>query len=204
MAINCEQLGYWYLRLNGFLTTANFVIHPRAGSEQGTDIDVMGVRFPHRRELVLNPLADAEVFASDCPQFVFAEVKSGRCALNGPWTRPERENMQNALAAIGAVPEAQSEEAATFLYTHGEARVCGLWFRLICLGAERDVELAARYPVVPQILWNEVEGFIFDRFRENQRRKVAHAQWDDVGKALWDAATRARDLAEFRGRIPGL
>ncbi len=44
--IKYEQLGYWYLRLNGFLTIPNFVVHPDVGHNQETDVDILGVRFP--------------------------------------------------------------------------------------------------------------------------------------------------------------
>ena len=48
--VSSEALGYWFLRPNGFLTIPNFAVHPDAGSQQGTDVDVLGVRFPYRRE----------------------------------------------------------------------------------------------------------------------------------------------------------
>lgn len=196
--MNPEHLGYWYFRLNGFLTTANFVIHPRRGTQQGTDVDVMGVRFPFRQELVINALRDDHVFDSDVPQVIFAEIKTGRCALNGPWTTPARENMQNALAAVGAVPGSEIDSVAEALYESGEARTHGLWFRLICVGSERDEALASTLPAVPQILWREVEAFIFNRFKENIRRKIAHPQWDAAGQRLWEAAMNARDIDAFR------
>ena len=50
MDIHPEKLAYWYLRLNGFLTIPNFVVHPDNGSNQKTDIDILGVRFPYRAE----------------------------------------------------------------------------------------------------------------------------------------------------------
>jgi hypothetical protein len=201
MAIKYEQLGYWYFRLNGFLTTANFVVHPRHGDAQGTDIDVLGVRFPYRQELVVDPLEDAEVFRADTPQIVLAEIKTGRCALNGPWTTPVRQNMENALMAVGAVTEAEVEPIARDLYSTGESRARGFWFRLICVGAEPDVDIAGRYPAVPQIMWSDVEDFIYTRFNENARRKIAHHQWDEAGQLLWNAAMRAGDLEEFRALI---
>ena len=201
MAITPEQLGYWYFRLNGFLTTANFVVHPRRGNAQGTDIDVLGVRFPYRQELVVDPLQDADVFRSDTPQIVLAEIKSGRCALNGPWTTPARQNMENALMAVGAIPQVEAEAVARDLYSTGESRAREFWFRLVCVGAEADADIATRYPAVPQILWLDVEDFIYTRFKENVRRKIAHPQWDAAGRFLWDSAMRAEDLEAFRSRI---
>jgi hypothetical protein len=51
-SMNPEQLAYWYFRLNGFVTTVTFGVHPEEGSEQRTDVDVLGVRSPHRAELL--------------------------------------------------------------------------------------------------------------------------------------------------------
>jgi hypothetical protein len=91
-----EDLAYWYLRLNGFLTIPNFVVHPDIGAEQRTDVDVLGVRFPHRRELLLRPMADDKPFVDvrDRAYLVLAEVKRGQCRRNGPWTDADSENMQ--------------------------------------------------------------------------------------------------------------
>ena len=58
MRIRSEDLGYWYFRLNGCLTTTNFVVHPEEGQEQRTDVDVLAARFPYRAELLLNPMED--------------------------------------------------------------------------------------------------------------------------------------------------
>ena len=77
MQITAEQLAYWYLRLNGFLTVQNFIVHPDSGSEQRTDADVLGVRFPYRAELKPKPMIDDEPFThiKDKPFIAIAEVK---------------------------------------------------------------------------------------------------------------------------------
>jgi hypothetical protein len=103
--------------------------------------------------------------------------------------------------AVGAIPPADVEPVARDLYSTGESRAGGFWFRLVCVGAEPDVDIAARYPAVPQIVWSEVEDFIYSRFKENVRRKIAHPQWDEAGQLLWDSAMRADDVDAFRRRI---
>jgi hypothetical protein len=55
VGIKTEKLVYWYLRLNGFLTIENFVVHPDQSREQRTDVDIIGVRFPFRAELLKKP-----------------------------------------------------------------------------------------------------------------------------------------------------
>ena len=50
-----DAVAEWFLRLNGFFTVVNFVIHPIEPNEaslQRTDADVVGVRFPYRQEIV--------------------------------------------------------------------------------------------------------------------------------------------------------
>jgi hypothetical protein len=56
--IRDSDLAYWYLRLNGFLTIPNFVLHPETGGSQRTEVDVIGVRFPHRSELSVASFQD--------------------------------------------------------------------------------------------------------------------------------------------------
>ena len=75
-AINPEHLAYWYFRLNGFMTTVNFVVHPDEGCEQRTEVDLLGVRFPHRAELLSQPMPDDTPFIQETkrPYVVIAEV----------------------------------------------------------------------------------------------------------------------------------
>lgn len=53
-----ERLASWYFRLNGFLTTENFIVHPDSGADQRTDADILAVRFAHRAENRLRPMVD--------------------------------------------------------------------------------------------------------------------------------------------------
>src|SRR5258708_7807056 len=94
LRIRAEQLGYWYLRLNGFLTITNFIVHPDQGRNQETDVDLLAVRFPYRAEL--RRMEDDEFFTRirDKAYIAFTEVKASLCTLNGPWTNRDRQNMQ--------------------------------------------------------------------------------------------------------------
>lgn len=162
-----EHVAYWFFRLNGCLTTTNFVVHSGSRSQE-TDADILAVRFPHRRELAETGTAmqDHGLFHnSTMIDVVIAEVKaSGPCRLNGPWTNPEKGNLQRLLCAVGALTESQMGEAAQHLYNryrYEDAGAC-LRVRLLALGATRNPDL----PSDVQITWDEVLGFIYDRFRE--------------------------------------
>lgn len=46
-----EELAYWYLRLNGFFTINNFVLHHNREGRT-SDADILAVRFPYVYEEV--------------------------------------------------------------------------------------------------------------------------------------------------------
>lgn len=203
MKITAEQLAYWYLRLNGFLTIRNFIVHPDTGSEQRTDADILGVRFPHRAELQTNPMVDDEPFVQfkDRPYIIIAEVKSKTCNLNGPWTDPNKENLQRVLRAIGVFPEDQVETAAKSIYASGVFSHTEYRFTLACLGETANPDIDNKFPDVPQILWNTVLSFIYNRFIKYRDQKVSHGQWDEAGANLWDRAIKSRSLETFKASV---
>lgn len=203
MDIRSEQLAYWYLRLNGFLTIANFVVHPDRGLNQETDVDLLGVRFPYRHENLYRPMRDDNHFerVKDKPLIILAEVKTGRCGLNGPWTNPKRQNMLRVLRAIGAFTEADSNVVAQGLYDEG-LFVSELYrVSLLCLGGEQNPEIAQRYPNISQILWPDILQFIHRRFRDYRLEKRSHSQWDPQGQDLWKAAERFDEETEFKRNV---
>jgi len=203
ITITSEQLGYWYLRLNGFLTIPNFVVHPDTGGGQRTDVDILGVRFPHRAELLLNSMADDKPFTDirDKPYIIIAEVKRGECNLNGPWVRPGQRNMQRVLRAVGAFRKSEVEKVAQDVYKTGVFQNESYYLSLCCFGGRSNSEIQKEYPHVPQKLWDEVLRFMFDRFRQYRRQKASHGQWDKAGTDLWNCAERSGDVDEFKRNV---
>lgn len=203
MKFKSEQLAYWYLRLNGFLTIQNFIVHPDKGVEQRTDADIIGVRFPYRAELQQVRMRDDELFAKvkDKPFVVIAEVKRNICDLNGPWTEPQKENLQRVLRALGMFPSHEIETAAREIYTSGTYFATRYQISLICFGKSRNNKLAERFQNVPQVLWDQVLGFIYIRFRTYKTQKASHGQWDKAGQRLWEAVWQNNTMDEFRKAI---
>jgi len=203
MQITAEQLAYWYLRLNGFLTIQNFIVHPDTGSGQRTDADILGVRFPYRAELKPNPMVDDEPFVQfkDRPYIIIAEVKRSMCSLNGPWTEPEKENLQRVLRAIGAFPKDQVEAVAKHIYTSGVFSDTAYHLTLACFGVATNPEIAKNFPDIQQILWDKVLTFIYNRFRKYRVQKASHGQWDEAGRALWDCVMRNPSLEAFKAAV---
>ena len=199
MPLASEDLAYWYLRLNGFLTIPNFIVHPDTGAQQRTDVDVLGVRFPYRAELLLRPMVDDKPFVDvrDRAYLVFAEVKRGQCCLNGPWTDSDSENMQRVLRAIGALRDVEIGAAAASLYNTGTFSNEVYHVSLFCFGERASLEVRQHYPAVPQKLWPEVLGFIFQRFTGYRDQKASHPQWDQTGTRLFELAVEARTVDQF-------
>jgi hypothetical protein len=223
MPIPTERLAYWFFRVNGFLTIENFVVHREEGGSQGTDADLLGVRFPHRQELRLDddrfmrdyPHFDA-VYAGPDPKPLLAlvEVKADECALNGPWTQPRRGNMQRVLRAAGLLAgEEEVARAAARLYDnpggdnrgHNAYDGPSCYVRMYAVGDRVPRGFALRHPNVVTLTWRQILAFLHRRFRDYQRQKADHKQWDDVGRALWDAALARESVDDFvadvRGRL---
>jgi len=204
MEISSEHLAYWFLRLNGFMTTYNFVVHPEQADGNGnfpqqTDVDVMGVRFPHRQENRRRPMADHQSFQADeTIQLVLAETKSGHCQLNRAWREPHRENMQKVLSAAGVVPPGQLDVVAASLYDTGRWTNGVVSVRWVAFGGSHSRDLAHRFPAVPQFTWVEdVLPFIYTRFCDYKAEKRMHGQWNTDGRGLFYTAIYAESCDAF-------
>lgn len=192
LRIDPERVAYWYLRLNGFLQIENFIVHPRTTGGQRTDADLIGVRFPFRAErLYDNPddlMADdtgALRLSSGKIDVVIAEIKAGRCALNGPWTNPTGHNIQRVLAAIGCLASEHIEEASEALYRDAlYDSLAHLRIRLVLIGREPDTTLPGTYAGVTQVTWHDALTFIWGRFDRYSRQKAQTQQWDMTGRTL--------------------
>lgn len=192
-----EALAYWFFRLNGCMTIVNFLVHHERGSRDGTEVDILAVRFPFRQELALScrAMVDHSLFGSDsCIEIVIAEVKKGRCALNGPWTDPKKQNMHRILYAIGAIPAAQVPAVAQALYKEGSYSDDQYRIRLFAIGEREDRNLASQ---VAQLTWQEISVFVFDRLRSYAWEKAEHDRWDDAGKDLYEEAQRHESKEAF-------
>ena len=199
-----EGLAYWYLRLNGFLTIENFILHPELGDDESgarTDADVVGVRFSHRNE---QGMEDADIFRDlKLPILVIAEVtSSGKCKLNGPWTKPERENVDRLLRALGLLATEDVPLASTDLYKSGRAEVGGFILQLVAIGMEVDEDLKRRFDVL-QVTWEQALSFIHDRFLRYREMKKDHGTWRPDGQMLWAISERKKSnfVDEYMTRL---
>lgn len=192
-----EEVGYWYLRLNGFLTTANFIVHPdEPGGHQLTDIDALGVRFPYRAEMLREPMQDDEIITvENKPLIIICEIKTGSCRINNSLRNAD--NINRILRAIGVFPEEQTQNIAQAIRNRGSYDSDQYRVSVLCLGDEDNPDLARQMPELIQVNWTRVLSFMYRRFERYRNRKAEHDQWDGIGHLLWNAAAQIRDEEDF-------
>lgn len=188
MKFSPERLAYWYLRLNGYMTTENFIIHPDTGTNQRTDADLLGVRFPNREELLNYPMTDDTnlIISSKKIDVIIVEVKTTRCALNGPWTSSERGNMERAIKAIGCIKEREIKDACSCLYSKCLWENKDISLRLIAIGEDKSHDITINPD--QQITWKHIIEFFTTRFNDYSNQKKDLNQWPDDGKKLQELA----------------
>lgn len=203
MQIKTDNLAYWFFRLNGFLSIVNFVVHTERKGITGTDADILGVRFPYRAELFERPMPDYREFTkvTSRPYIAIAEVTRGHCKLNGPWTSPEKRNIQRVLRAIGVLPLEDVDFVAEKLYEQGCYKDSKIYLSIICIGETSSPDVNNRYPLVPQIVWSDIKSFIYQRFRSYRNVKTWHQHWDENGHNLWNLFESTRDEQSFTSNI---
>ena len=189
-----EELATLYFRLNGYFTLPNFVLHGRGS--QRTEADVLAVRFPFSKEFESPDSQDGQmvddsklILNNGKIDLVIAEVKHDICCLNGPWTDPDKKNMEYILLRLG--PESFSENLKqlngvsktlyrdSFYESPGDG---GYLVRLVCIGSDHNSELSSK---VRQILWPHVAQFIACRFKGHKDYKRDHDQWDNFTNKIW-------------------
>jgi hypothetical protein len=193
-----EELATWYLRLNGFLTISNFILHPSCGGSQRTDADVIGVRFPFRREFEGDHDDVARLGCSSTkPTLLIAEVKTTDLSLNEAWQNPDKGNINKVLTDLGLFKSKRSiDVAAKRLYESG--RHDGEYYcSLLLIGNVNVGKIPTQYSAVPTVLWKDAIGFIHTRFRMHRREKAQHDQWDTLGQELYQFAIDHESLADF-------
>lgn len=200
---NNEKVAYWFFRLNGCLTIENFIIHQEKrgqGGSQRTDADLLAVRFPYRAELAyeVERMIDHPVFdIGEKIDFIIAEIKTGICRLNGPWTDPERSNMQRVLLATGWYPRDMVDTVAKEVYVHQYFTDERSQIRLFAIGKEKNQYLPTS---VVQLTWEEILLFIYDRFNRYLWQKSSHQQWDNVGRTMY-SLSRSRPEDVFLNKM---
>ncbi len=185
-----EEVAAFYLRLNGFFTIPNFAIHHDSVRDfLRTDADVVGVRFPFSMEHSDGErMKDDPVIvglAAGKKLFVLVEIKSGDCAINGPWTKEGSRavNLAYVIKRMGITDASQSTAIAAslardFTWEDDDTKVVHL-----CVGLRPDRSVRAR-----QILFKDVAVFFRRRFSSHPLKLPGDVGslrlWGDFGYEL--------------------
>jgi hypothetical protein len=205
MPSKSEQLAYWFFRLNGFLTITNLVIHTEE-YRQGTEIDVIGIRFPFRKELRHQTLEGHEDFMKDYDAFdigktllMIADAKRGPSDFNEAWKKVE--NIIRILNFVGIVDIAEDHKKYIEpLYSTGKYEGDNLCIRFCLIGRQKYRE-SQLFPEALKITWEEIIDFIYDRFDKYEREKRSHHQWDESGHLLWKLFEVSKNNKELFSKL---
>jgi len=192
-----EKLANWYFRLNGFFTIPNFVVHPEIGRGQRTDIDVLGVRFPNRKEIFKMEDHNTPICSSELISIVLAEVKLDVCRINQAWRSRDKGNYERVLRAIGLFKEAGVNAVANQLYENGHYSDKSCQVSLVCIGKRTNHNIRRKYNKILQLTWEEILRFIYGRSSEFRNQKSSHGQWEEIAKELWDCSIYSKNENEF-------
>jgi hypothetical protein len=146
---NAVALVQAYLRMNGYLTVAEYPIletHGAGEFQMATDIDILAFRFPRairqiigaggkKRQAVLS-IPDPILGVPDAaPDMIIGEVKEGRAHLNKTMRNPSV--IAAALARFGCCNPAHAERLAQNLLSSGRAETAeGHAVRIVVFASE--------------------------------------------------------------------
>jgi hypothetical protein len=145
---------------------------------------------------------DPAIIGSNSKIMIYhVEVKAGTCNLNGPWWEPHRQNMQRVVRAVGAFPLTDTDVIAEALYERGAYEGQEARMSLMCMGKHENRERRRQFPDVPQITWNHILGFIYNRFRDYRGQKRDNSQWPSYGRRLFSISKKCKSGEEFAAHI---
>ena len=191
-----EDVANWYFRLNGFFCLPAYIVHKDWRAEHPrTEADIIAVRFSQTKECIANKrLKDDKIILDACRSngqfknlFALVEVKSGKCQINGPWSRPEEKNIQIAIKRMGFAGDDQIDPIAKSLYEDLRWEDENFIVQYFCIGKYIDEVLQSEKNKLVQITFNEIASFFYARF-QNFPQKIPicpeKLQWPGFGKAF--------------------
>jgi hypothetical protein len=190
-----EKILYWYLRLNGFYTFVNFIVHNERGEDVQTEIDVAGVRFPERKENLARPMKD-EIEDTSKIIFVIADATTGDCKINDSWQKADV--IKSVLTSLGVVRDSHRDldTIVSNICNKGFYALPDRYFSFLSVGKNKDT-LPEKYKNVYQYTWDEILKFIHNRFKNYSREKANHGQWNETGQFLWDEFKKVSDVHQY-------
>jgi hypothetical protein len=194
-----EEVATWYFRSNGFFMIPSYVIHKDYRAETPrTEADIIGVRFRHSAEYIGNRVMKDDPVILNASKvkgvmknlFALVEVKSGLCAINGPWSNPSEKNINRALGRMGIFEKGQIESVSDALYSNYRWEDTQNVIQYFCIGNETDPALENRGSII-QITYRNIADFLYLRFlnfpEKIPTRLAVDLQWPRFGHdfAYW-------------------
>ncbi|MDK2977465.1 MAG: hypothetical protein PWP52_179 [Bacteroidales bacterium] len=191
MDINTEKLAYWYFRLNGFLGNDSYIIHRQLqSSDHATDIDYIGVRFMHRKELFENNdnwMKDDEnskLFQYYPKGKIFiclAEIKKSTPKINKTWTDESKNTLIQLLLSVGCISHKKIQKVVFSLQKKGFCNIYKNYITFIAIGDFNESSIVP-YEKIPIISWKEILNFIYYRFKDYKIEKSNLKEWSNFGE----------------------
>lgn len=224
--IRAEEVAEWYFRLNGFFLIRGFIVHPDKARDKGalTEADLLGIRlrhsaerywkFEHNKNKSSNMPDDTlliDINKNSCKHLaVMVEVKSGLCAINGPWTHDSgldnksQSNMGRALMRMGHIPPGEIKDGASEMHQHLRYESEKFVTQYIAIGKHINPDLQGRYPHLIQITFGNIGSFLYTRFINFPNKRPLDRNislWDGFGGEFceWfqdESAYRRREVRE--------
>ncbi|MFW5895516.1 MAG: hypothetical protein ACOCT9_02110 [archaeon] len=214
MEISSERLAYWYFRLNGFLGLENFIVHEGLNtSDSATEIDLLGIRFMHRRELYEHSshkwMKDDLELLNFCPKdkifIVFAEVKEGSPRINPSWFNDSR-SMLKLLHALGCISGRKKviDKISRKIQKYGYCNIHRYHISFAVVGNSKNRDNVP-FIKIPVISWSQVLDFIYNRFNRYRIVKTNLGEWKEElqGKELRNSVTNSGSLDDFKSKMRG-
>ena len=192
-----EDVVSWYFRLNGFLSTAGFVIHDDEPGGQITEADLLGVRFSHTVESLMGiKMTDDRWMQQLCDHdqilFVIVEVKASHCSVNRKWTERSHGAMERTIRRLGFAAPEEVKAIAVSMYDRLRWKCDRYILQFVSVGSSRNHEARKRYPDLVQLTWDDIAAFLWERFSAFGRVKGAPGQWPRFGRAYARAVLRGQ------------
>lgn len=176
--ISLGDIVYWFFRLNGCFTIQNFIVHSEGSAVPKTEVDLLAVRFPDRKEL---DMRDHPIFLTQKIQLFIVEEKNSKRSFNHPTKR----NFDEILRRVGFVNDEEAEKIKECLNANGKWEDDKRYIELILVTKNKNhINDIGRH----LSLKDDILPFIYHRFRQYHEQKKQHKEWPKSGILLFELA----------------
>jgi hypothetical protein len=215
MRISTEKLAYWYFRLNGFLGNNNFIIHKKLGQpEHATEVDYLGVRFVHRKELYdhrskdwMKDDCESELFKNFNPNkrrayICLAEVKEGKARINRSQAK-DPEVLRQLFLSLGCIAGRNISGIVRRLQKYGFCNTYLYHISFVAIEGNSVTGEYHKFPKIPVITRDGMLQFIYDRFKNYDIEKTCTSEWRDFEEIIEikTLADQSSSLENFKAQI---